>query len=271
MYPHPESTLADVKQDRRGRGSGGSWGKALRLGIPFVLAALLAAVAIFLLVREAQRTREIEASLKIPPQYSRTPIPPEGYPRGSPTDPKPVPLKRYGGEYPRWNLKELPQGWDPALAKTIHSYFEAMTVDLMDDVKLSELQRIREEFAEFLAKLGPEALPTLAAILNAEGDFVNRRFLLKAIGNLGPSSEAATFVLRDFYMARHSDIRNDSEMWHVIDAMTQLKNESSFRVLTDFIEDPDPNVDRHRSHFVEALGEHPRRHLQLQASRFHPG
>lgn len=243
----------------------------LRAGLPLAAACILAAVGVALLLRQVERSPTPGGPQAAPTKpYSTTPI--ERYPLGSPTDPSPPPLERHGGEFPRWNIRDFPEGWDPSVARTIHAYFEVMSIDLSDEGAIDRLRRAREEFADYLSQLGPEAVPTLAAVLNAEGDFVHRRFILKALGNLGPESEQATFVLRDFFVARHSDPRNESEMWHVIDAMTSLRNQTSFDVIKDFIATPDQGVEKHRWHFVEALGEHPRRGeaLDVFADRMSP-
>ena len=108
--------------------------------------------------------------------------------------------------------------------------------------------------------VGPEALPTLGTILNAESDFVNRRFVIVAIGDLGPKSESATFILHDFFLARNADPQNRSEMNHVVEAMGRLQNDSSFEVLSGWIERrDDPAIQVFRDRFVKSLGEHPRR------------
>lgn len=235
----------------------------IKIGAFLALAIVLAMAFVVLLLVEMRRRDEIAATTSVPKPYALTPVPPEEYPVGTPTDPTPAPSERFGGEFPRWNLKDFPKGWDPALAGTIHAYFEAMSVGLDDEEKLAQLGKLREEFAALLAKLGPEAVPTLAAILNAEGDFVNRRFILKALGNLGPQSEAATFALLDFFMARHADPRNRSEMWHVIDAMKSLGNDSSLSVLGDLVRNPAPEIGQYRRYFIEALGDHPQREAAL--------
>lgn len=235
----------------------------LWIALSALSASLVAAIFIAFLLRGAGRSRDLAQSLPAEGRggvpTGRLPIALDEYPRGSPTDPNPEPLPRYGGDFPRWNLREFPEGWDEALAKTIHTYFERMSVDFRDEERLLEVPAVREEFREFLSKLGPEALPTLAAILNAEGDFVNRRFLLYAIGELGPRSEMATFILRDFYLARHADPRNESEIRHVVNAMAKLQNDTAFEVLKELASSPEPSVDPHRRFFVAALGEHQRR------------
>ncbi|HVR75570.1 MAG TPA: HEAT repeat domain-containing protein, partial [Planctomycetota bacterium] len=201
---------------------------------------------------------------------SATLVSPSEIPYGDPSAPKPFEnrekLERYGGKFSRWNLQELPEGWDEATALRIHSLFEAMDFDPMDSEKLNNLGALRDELQDYLAQLGPEALPTLAAILNAEGDFVDRRFIIYAIGYLGPKTDGATYVLRDFFMARCVRPESRTEMIHVAKAMTDLQNDSSFYALTGLIRhetETVPAIEGFRSNFIEALGEHPRREEAL--------
>ena len=157
----------------------------------------------------------------------------------------------------RWALQTLPAGWDPALAAHLASVFETMDVSDHDPEKLGKLLGAREALEKFLRNLGPEALPTLGAILGAEPDFVNRRFVLRAIGDLGPKTEDATFVLHQFYLDRRGQPGARSETNYVIEAMGRLKNDSAFSGIRSFIEAPEtPNYDRDK--FVQALGDHPR-------------
>jgi HEAT repeat protein len=160
----------------------------------------------------------------------------------------------------RWAIDHLPEGWDPLLAEKIVRFFEEMEIDPLnaeDEERRAKLQDLREEFARFLAGLGPEAIPTLAAILNTEPDFSFRRFLIAAIGDLGPKSEEATFVLKDFYDKSRDNLAARSEMNHVIEAMGHLKNETAYQVMTENLAPGTPAY--YRDKFIQALGEHPRR------------
>lgn len=204
---------------------------------------------------------------------SATRLSPSEFPYGDPSDSEPFEkkekLERFGGKFPRWNLRELPEGWDEATALRIHSLFESM-----DGEDLNNLGALRDELRDYLAQLGPEALPTLAAILNAEGDFVDRRFIIYGVGALGPKTEGATYVLRDFFMARCARPESRSEMIHVAMAMSDLQNDSSFWTLSELIRhetETMPAIEGFRSNFIEALGEHPRREeaLNLFVSEIH--
>jgi hypothetical protein len=190
--------------------------------------------------------------------------PAAGAPLGPPEAPDQAPSKERfpdrGDGLDRWNLGELPEGWDTDLARSIHGSFE-----LMDDYEQAlraggsgaKIDAARGEFRRFLASLGPEALPTLSTILHHEPDFVYRRFLLEAIGGLGPQTEAATWTLRDYFMARRDDPVNRSEVGYVIKAMEKLQNDTSFSMLQGLVRDPGSAA--YRDKLIAALGEHPRR------------
>jgi len=219
---------------------------------------LLALTALFFGVRgirERPAREEAAAPAELPGIAQEMPY-------GTPTEKDPFrwpekTARRTGTEFPRWGLEEFPAGWDGAVARSIHDYFDAMEIDIKDDEKLASLHETRQQFQDFLDGLGPEAVPTLVAILNAEGDFVDRRFLIKALGNLGPRTEEATYALRDFFLARRTNEENRSELLHVIEAMGALQNETSLQMLTEFSKRDD--LHSYRPKLVEALGEHPRR------------
>jgi HEAT repeat protein len=241
--------------------------RALKIAAPLAMAVALAGVCLYFLWREARNPDATAASSasrvdQALASLQRTKVNPEEIPFGSPTanDPFRWPQtkpERSSGEFPRWNLKDFPEGWSPEIAKKIHDYFEAMDFDGHDREKVLTLAKTRKDLVDFLASLGPDAIPTLQAILNAEGDFVDRRQIIEALGNLGPQSEEATLVLRDFFMARYKDPQNLSEIGHVIDAMGHLKNATSFDTLSNFIQRQD--LHRYRDKFLVALGDHPRR------------
>jgi HEAT repeat protein len=248
--------------------------KRLKVLLPLLFACLLTGAFVVLLLRQIwQLADEPALGVAAAPPKEELPrpglkVPASRIPSDSPTVPQPyAPRERpyhAGSEFFRWNLADYPKGWDPALARKIHDFFEAMEIDFRDPdhKQLAELDKMRQELDAYLASLGPEAVPTLAAILNAESDFVDRRFLLRALGNLGPRSEEATWVLRDFFMARHEDPANRSEMGYVIDAMGKLQNDTSFEVLHHMIEegaDSRRPIRAYRDKLIEALGDHPRR------------
>jgi len=169
----------------------------------------------------------------------------------------------------RWNIDKLPEAWDPALAARLADFFDQMDVSAEfteeDIEKLKKLEDVRDKLREFLKSLGPESLVTLDAILKNEVDFGNRRFLLEAIGDLGPRSEEATLSLLDFYLRTRDRQGGRSETNHVIEAMGRLKNATSYESLSGMIDDPS-TTSYDRNKFVQALGEHPRREESI--SRF---
>jgi HEAT repeat protein len=236
-------------------------GTAGRVIAPLSLGILLAGAAVYFTISGGRRSSQpLELAPPEAPGVS------EFMPYGTPTEKDPFqwpskPAPRPGSEYPRWDLKEYPEGWDQSLARSIHDYFDAMEFDPEDDAKLASLHETRKRFTEFLEGLGPEAVPTLVAILNAEGDFVDRRFLIKALGNLGPQTEEATYALRDFFLARRQNEENRSELLHVIEAMGKLQNDTSLQTLGEFVKRDD--LHSYRPKLVEALGEHPRREETL--------
>lgn len=243
--------------------------KALKIAAPLAVAIVLGVLCVYFLLAEARKIAEPVKSTCSEPALtglSRTMVEPEEVPFGAPTSLDPfrwpdAKAKRNDGEFPRWNLKDYPKGWNPEIAKRLHEFFEAMDFDGHDQDKLASLAQVRKDLVDYLATLGPDSIPTLQAILNAEGDFVDRRRLLETLGNLGPQSDEATFVLRDFFMSRFQNPENLSEMGHVIDAMGHLQNATSFDTLNDFIQRPD--LHRYRDKFLVALGDHPRREEAL--------
>lgn len=242
-------------------------GSALQVALPMSLALVLAITFVALLIVQARKSdpapavKEIAARPVQPRRIAPTPDIPGNASARDPFEKPSEPAPRHAGRYPRWNLREFPEGWDEKIAQTLHSYFEELTYNPDRPVDMNRIEEAREGIRDFLLSLGAEAMPTLAAILNAEGDFVNRRMVLKTIGELGPQSPEATFVLRDFFVARHKDLQNRSEMLHVVDAMGTLKNNTGFDVLQDLVHrgKSEPSYHQYREKLFEALGEHPRR------------
>ncbi len=240
------------------------WNRLLKVAVPLSMGVVFVLAFVFLLIYVSDDPRP-EALVTVTPGNPgsdaaatvNTVAPESAVPLGDPTNPNPPELKKpknYGGEFPRWNLKELPEGWDPDVAASLHAFFEAMEPE--PHTPQPGIHETREELTEYLASLGPEALPTLATILGADHDFVNRRFLLKAIGALGPESDEATFILRDFFMARHETPGNYSEMIHTLDAMARLQNDSSYEMLAGFVGRAD--LSNFRGKTIESLGLHGR-------------
>lgn len=236
----------------------------LRIAVPFSLAAILTAVIIWMALNDGQqgpaeqtlsaKTEESPAQQSQPAEKATRRKPPTAAPR------RPV-RKRVNKSdgFSRWDLSNLPPNWNTELARAIHSYFEKLDVYEKGRTAnaASQLMKAREEFRDFLAGLGPESLETLATILNSEPDFVYRRFMLVAIGDLGPRTEGATWALRDYFVSRNTDPQNRSEMGHLIKAMGKLQNETSFDVMKNLI--GNPGYSPYREKFIWELGEHHRR------------
>ncbi len=189
--------------------------------------------------------------------------PERGLPLRSPSaeDPyAPPERQRHDGRFHRWNLGELPPGWDPEVAWKLHELFEDLSYgrdgEHPADVR-RRLERAYPALLGYLASLGPKALPTLGKILDVEPDFVARRVTFQTVGKLGPQSEAATSILENFYQSRYEEPQNRSEVGRVIEAMGHLKNRSSFETLTGLIRNDEHRP--YRDKFVVALGDHPRR------------
>lgn len=243
--------------------------KIVPVGLPLALAIVLTGTFLYLLVQQAGKSRDSAApsleqalgKLKDGDASERPPVP-----YGSPTNRRPFERPkeldtRYGGKFPRWDLKDFPEGWNDAVAQALHSYFEELQYDPDKPVDFARIEKAREELKDYLAQLGPEALATLAGVLQVEWDFVNRRMIFETIGDLGPRCPEATFILGDFFVSRFENPENRSEMLHVVDAMGHLRNDTSYSTLLDFIDrgNQNPAYHNYRDKFIEALGEHPRR------------
>jgi len=231
--------------------------KRFRAAIPLAAGLILLGLFVYFLLTIGGRDEERED-----PSSPKSPFPKVVEPRiPDRIDPQPKgPPPEKGLD--RWHFDREIVGWDPALASKIAAFFEAMDVPYgpegFDHAKLGTLEEKREGFAKFLASLGPEAIPTLTAILGEEKDFVDRRFLLYALGDLGPKSELASEALYEFYDKSKKDPQAAGEINHVIEAMGRLKNERAFQILSLEIDDPNTPTD-YRDKFIQALGEHPRR------------
>ena len=241
--------------------------EVLRLTVlgPVVIGVAILVGCFLLLWNESGQAHLETPSPTTIPKPARIPAPGESIEHSRDGDPfRPPPSVEKGpvsvpaGTGPkRWDLQRLPAGWNPELAARIASWFEAMDVSDHDSEKLKKIEDVRDALEAFLKTLGPEALPTLGAILKAEPDFLNRRFMLRALGDLGPKSEDTTFVLHEFYLDRRSQLGSRSETNHVIEAMGRLRNETAFTDLQSFIETPETSA-YDRDKFVQALGDHPR-------------
>lgn len=134
----------------------------------------------------------------------------------------------------------------------ILAFFARMPADVLNvDNPLAILQA-REELQEYLDGLPPSAAPILIDILKEEADFVNRRFLLYALADMG--TDIATDGLLDHYH-RMAELDKESEVGHTIKALERVGSAHSFDVLIDLTERDGAII--HRDKFVRALGNHP--------------
>ena len=238
----------------------------LRIAIPLSLAVVLMVTFVFLVLdslqNEAEQAPAQETTQELSDGVPQRPSARGKIPTGSPSDPRRRVKKRSipaADGFSRWQLSKLPPNWDPELAKELHTYFELL--DRYERGRSANsaglLMKKRDELREFLASLGPESLDTLSIILNSEPDFVYRRFMLVAIGDLGPQTEGATWALRDYFVARQGNPGHRSEMGHLISAMGKLQNDTSYDVFQDLIKNP--GYSPYRDKFISELGEHHRR------------
>src|SRR5262245_6997044 len=113
------------------------WSKIAQVGLPLALAIVLTGTFLYLLVQQAAKAPDSGApsldqalgKLKENAGSSERPVP-----YGSPTSRRPFERPkeldtRYGGKFPRWNLKDFPDGWNDAVAQALHSYFEELQYD----------------------------------------------------------------------------------------------------------------------------------------------
>src|SRR5690606_37002153 len=243
--------------------------RTLLVLIPLSVAALLSALFIVLLFRETQRDGEFLGPAREvaqgPSEDSSEETVRTGLdipiPQSDPSAPDPWAsrkIERHAGRFSRWNLGELPKGWDPQLAQELHDLFDQIEFSHLDDAEtLDRVAKSMEEIKKLLAGLGPEALPTLGKILNVEPDFVARRRLLEGLGRLGPKSDEAPWILRDYDCARYEDPRRRSESGHVVKAMGELKNDTAFEQLRYLSQHEDHQI--YRDKLLVELGNHPRR------------
>ena len=69
--------------------------------------------------------------------------------------------------------------------------------------------------------------------------------------------DGATFILTGFFDQRVGDLKARSEINHVISALGQLKNDTAFDVMSNYMDKDLPLY--YKDKFIIELGEHPRR------------
>jgi HEAT repeat protein len=122
-----------------------------------------------------------------------------------------------------------------------------------EDPRADALARVAqlEALDRALAALGPEAVELLVELLGTEKDFLNRRRLLLALGEIG--SDRAADALADHYWGLLGAER-ETELNYTIQALGRVDSPHSFDLLTGLIEHD--AATEHRFRFVEELGRH---------------
>ncbi len=122
-----------------------------------------------------------------------------------------------------------------------------------DDIRerMTRLVARREALDAFLAQLGPAAVALIVDLLLEEPDFLNRRRLILALGEIG--SDQATDELALHYW-RLKALGEEVELNYTIKALGVVQSPYSFDLLTGMIESPETT--KHRWRFVEQLGGH---------------
>ena len=235
------------------------WVKRFQVGIPFTLGISLIAVFVVLLISQPSAPRAPKPKPQSPPIVTtppdeRFPVHPGLMPRHSPTGDPEAPVLREGLK--RWNIHPLPKGWDPEVAARLAELFGLIDYDPSKPDTFLAAGSGWDELQEYLKTLGPDALPTLAAILNAEPTYLLRQQVLKGIGQ-EQMGDGATFILKDFFDRRVGDLKARSEINHVIAAFGRLKNDTAFELMTDYVDEDMPLY--YKDKFIVELGEHPRR------------
>ena len=110
-----------------------SWNRLLKVAVPLSMGIVFVMAFVFLLTYVSDDPQPEVLVTATPGSAAAaaegTVAPESAIPLGDPTNPHPPELKKpknYGGEFPRWNLEELPKGWDPALAANLHAFFTEM-------------------------------------------------------------------------------------------------------------------------------------------------
>ena len=125
--------------------------------------------------------------------------------------------------------------------------------EALDASTAHRVARARDDLEALLEGLGPEHVPMLLGLLKEEPDFINRRFLLKALGKIG-SEEALVGLIDHYHWSVEMD--KESEVKHTIDSLALANTDFSLKVLREYSLAED--TVQHRYRFVEALTRHER-------------
>lgn len=243
--------------------SSSSVSRRLQFAIPMIVGVGFIGLFIYLLVGADPDGGESKNNVKPKenpsvaqkPKHSNLPVSvTEIHPKEILKEAPPKPPMGLGAK--RWNIDPLPKGWDPKIAEELAKYFDKIHYDYDDPDAYVEAFKNLEALKEYLKTLDGEAVPTLAAVLNHETFFINRRQVILTLGELGPENEDSTFHLRDFFNKRKGNLKNSPELNYVIKAMGKLKNETAPGIISQMIAD-ESNTPDYRAGFIRALGDHP--------------
>jgi HEAT repeat protein len=233
------------------------WKRRLQIGIPLGVSVLLLVVFAVLISRLWRQPEETS-----PPFVTRAPESPPPVAEDRKVQTVPVQDEAPAAESDsnginRWNIDPLPKGWDPEIAALIAVLADAIDTQVPSPENLAAATDARNRLIELLSEFGPEALPTLDTILNAETGFVTRRHILNRIGEFGPETGEATLTLWRFYNKNQTNEKARSELNYVIKAMAKLQNDTSLSMLSDMVGNEGVR-EYDRGRFISALGDHHR-------------
>ncbi len=156
----------------------------------------------------------------------------------------------------RWSLEQIPREWRPEIASSLGDYITRVEASLSSGTG-SEREAAILAIDGFLASMGPEAVPTLGAILLREGSEEHRRRIVRTLGRLGGQSEEATEALQRFLLDRSGEPAASEELANVVKVMGLLQNKTSFDALLELVFNPRFPADL-KSLAARSLSEHPR-------------
>jgi len=109
----------------------------------------------------------------------------------------------------------------------------------------------RAALDELLALLGPEDVDLIAEMLAGEWNFLDRRAMLRRLGEIG-TDHAANLLVEHYWTLAAAGV--ETELNYTIEALGTVQSPHSFTLLTDLI--GTEHTYHHRFRFVEQLGRH---------------
>lgn len=143
---------------------------------------------------------------------------------------------------------------------TIQDYFARIPDRATPGMSGLAVRQALDGLRDYLATLPPDAVPLLLELIDPEvtADFVHRRYLLYALGDIG-TDEAVDGLIQHYH--RMSQIDLEHEIGHTVKALGRVDSPHSFQLLTTMIEREGRVEDRHR--FLRVLGAHSMRQQAL--------